>query len=165
MAILAKIPYCDVCWEYSSKFCLENNISMCYSGIHEKKLQYQDGTGCDICKTDRDPLLDHYSKYEHRKRSNYVPGSGCNVCKKSEDRMRSPSSSSTLTMLETHNIRYEKFHESISRYEPGTGCDICCIVIPRHIESKEHRITARKKSIIESKFIAPKLTRVKSARK
>ena len=137
--------FCDICWQFFHSDSMSLDFSSHKSlTIHKKKLKYEEGTGCDVCRTSESELEKHIRCDEdlHITHLNYKEGSGCDVCRG----------------LDCTN------HEEKELYVEGSGCDICKIVLIPHEETNKHKRTERKMLRLYKRFIAPTI-RAKSARK
>ena len=140
-----KHQYCDICWLFfpaGSEDLLREHKEYDYD--HQKKLKYEEGTGCDICRTTDSPLSKHleFDTYLHKTHLRYKEGSGCDVCRR----------------LDCSN------HQAKELYIEGSGCDICKIAFMAHEETNNHKRTEKRRLELYKRFIAPTL-RTKSARK
>jgi len=151
----SKLLYCDICWiifkctedspEYRNHFLSDSHIA---------KEEYIEETGCDICRTNSDPLLDHFLSKGHQSAKFYVSGEGCDICKR---RLSNNS-------LSFHNRLYSYKHNKILEYKPGTGCDICRWYYPFHEKSKVHRRHVYMSQYINQYCITPRTSKIKSAK-
>ena len=160
----AKKPFCDVCWiefeeyEYFDK----HNIS----SKHIEKVNYVEGTGCDICRTRIRGFTPHHEKERHKAFLKYEKGTGCDLCATSkEDLLQKYSSQisngetyeSILSIHQAKDLR--KQHKITRSYIQRSGCDICFSPIIEYIHNNPtHQIVVKRMETIRSK------TRAKSAR-
>ena len=118
---------------------------------HQKLLEYEEGTGCDICRTTHNPSRAHSFLSEHITALRYSPGTGCDICKRN------------VGDITVHNRKYAKKHDKRKNYIQGSGCDICHVEFPNHEESVTHTTKLIAKNQIYDQFIIP-LRKKKSAR-
>jgi len=151
---LANTVFCEICWvnfprgEDSIEY--RNHYS---SKQHEQLSEYEEGSGCDICRTTFDPIKEHFTNKVHLISLNYEFGSGCDVC-------RIPYKNTKDLAMHYRTNR----HQFSLSYVNGTGCDMCKIVCPKHEDSNAHKKKVRARDFIYKKFVAPRC-KAKSARK
>merc|ERR1712232_916736 len=76
-----KHEYCDICWEFFPANYHRKLVEHEKEYYHQKKLNYEEGSGCDICRIVETPFSRHNKKYHHLLRVKYKEGSGCDICR------------------------------------------------------------------------------------